>query len=279
MNKPNSFARTSNGKDYTVQNGIEDQLWRNYRASGTAKNREALILHYLWYVKYICNRLALELPSHIKADDLVSSGIIGLIDAIEKFDDSRKNLFRTYAFSRIRGAIIDELRRLDWAPRAVRRKAREIERSAQALKQKLNRQPTVNEIAASCKLSVEEVTKTFRDVNATALLSLEDILWNTDDQKGMSRIDTIEDKQAANPKRMMLDKENKAMLATQIERLDEKERLVLTLYYYEEMNLKEIGHILHVSESRVSQLHAEAIEHVRRSIMKSRSVAVESFME
>jgi RNA polymerase sigma factor for flagellar operon FliA len=128
-------------------------------------------------------------------------------------------------------------------------------------------------------LSVEEVTKTFRDVNATALLSLEDILWNTDDQKGMSRIDTIEDKQAANPKRMMLDKENKAMLATQIERLDEKERLVLTLYYYEEMNLKEIGHILHVSESRVSQLHAEAIEHVRRSIMKSRSVAVESFME
>jgi RNA polymerase sigma factor for flagellar operon FliA len=257
----------------------EETLWRNFKKNPNRANREALILYYLWFVKYICNRVAMELPSHIKKDDLISSGILGLMDAIEKFDDTRKNLFRTYAFSRIRGAIIDELRRLDWAPRAVRRKAREIERVTAELKHKLNRQPTIEEIAQETDTSAHEVSQVFRDVSATSLLSLEEVLWSSDDHKGLPRIDTIEDKQAANAKSALMVSENREIVSQQIQRLSEKERLVITLYYYEEMTLREIGEVLHVSESRVSQLHAEAIESIRRGIQKAKSVLYEEVLE
>jgi RNA polymerase sigma factor for flagellar operon FliA len=212
----------------------EETLWRNYKREHSEANREALILNYLWFVKYICGRMAMTLPSHIRADDLVSSGVFGLIDAIEKFDDRRKNQFRTYAFSRIKGAVLDELRRLDWAPRVVRRKARELEKVSAQLKHTLNRMPTADEISESSGYSKDEVERVYRDVAATSLLSLEEVLWESDNQKGVSRLDTIVDLGQESPKDALLKSENKSLLAAQISQLEEKERLVLTLYYFDE---------------------------------------------
>lgn len=259
----------------TQGNASEEQLWSNYRRNPTAGNREALIVNYLWFVRYICGRLAINLPSHIRADDLVSSGVIGLIDAIEKFDDSRKNLFRTYAFSRIKGAVLDELRRLDWAPRLVRKKARELERVSAQLKHELNRMPTAEEVSRRAGYSKDEVDRVHRDVMATSLLSLEEVMWESDDQKGLLRIDMIEDTGAENPKSALIKSENRDMLARQIEQLEKKERLVLTLYYYEELTLKEIGAVMQLSESRVCQLHSQAIDNLKRGIGKLKMMPME----
>ncbi|MFA5118905.1 MAG: FliA/WhiG family RNA polymerase sigma factor [Candidatus Omnitrophota bacterium] len=248
---------------------VEKQLWRNYKQSRSQQAREALILHYLWYVKYIAGRIAIKLPAHVRSEDLFNSGVIGLIDSLERFDDSRNNSFRTYAFTRIQGAIIDELRSLDWAPRSLRRKARAIKEASQVLSQKLNRQPGMPEIAQHLKMSVQEVSRVQADMHAVSLLSLDKVLPNQDDpERGACSLMLIECEKPVNSKTACEEKEKLELVAEQINGLPEKERLVVTLYYYEEMTLKEISETLSLSESRVSQLHTQAIQHIRGGIKK-----------
>lgn len=251
---------------YEDSEKIEEQLWQNFQQDPSKENKDALITHYLWYVKYICSRVAMELPARIRSEDLISSGVMGLIDAIEKFDKRKDSQFRTYAFSRIRGGILDELRRLDWAPRALRKKARQLNKVSSELEQRLHRKPTTEEIALEADVDPQEVSQVYREVNATALLSLEDTLWFDDGQTGRRRIDMIEDQKVISPKKALEIKEAKNLLVSAIQELSNKERLVVVLYYYEEMTLKEIGKVLDISESRVCQLHSQAMENIRKWI-------------
>jgi len=249
---------------------IEAKLWAAYKHARTkdAKNaKDALVLYYLGYVKYICQRMAMDLPAHMRAEDLVSSGVVGLIDAIDKFDDRRDNLFKTYAFIRIRGAVYDELRKFDWAPRALRGSARKIKKATIALEQKLSRHPRIEEIAKELKVSSEMVSRVKQEVISVSLLSLEEALSGEDD-KSFSRKDILADDKEVSPRHLYEVKEKQELIARQIEKLSDNERLAITLYYYEEMNLKEIGVVLGISESRVCQLHTQAIDHIRRGIKK-----------
>ncbi len=260
--------------DYKNQE-VEKQLWRNYKQSRLKETREALILHYLWYVKYIAGRIAIKLPAHVRSEDLFNSGVIGLIDALERFDDSRNNSFKTYAFTRIQGAIIDELRSLDWAPRSLRRKARAIKEASQILAQRLNRQPGMPEIAQHLKMSVQEVSKVQADMHAVSLLSLDKVLPHQDEpEKGTCGLMMLEAEKPVNAKVACEEKERLELIAEQIKGLPEKERLVVTLYYYEEMTLKEISETLSLSESRVSQLHTQALCHIRAGIKRLSGVLV-----
>lgn len=246
----------------------EKELWSAYQIDPSEINREALIVFYLRFVRYICGRIAIDLPSHVKEEDLLSSGVEGLMDAIEKFDPTRDNLFRTYAYNRIRGAVIDELRRLDWAPRSLRRKAKEFEKTEGELEQRFGRKVTPDEIAEEMNVSREEVDTVYRDVKTTALLSLDEVIKNSSVDKATKRMDMIENKKSLTPKQVLEQKELKELLAKKIEDLPKKEKLVIVLYYYEELTLKEIGAVLEVSESRISQLHSQAIERVVLELKK-----------
>ncbi|MCM8812765.1 MAG: FliA/WhiG family RNA polymerase sigma factor [Candidatus Omnitrophica bacterium] len=258
-------------KNHPESQKIEQGLWRKYRKEASRENREALIMHYLWLVKYICGRIAMELPSRIRAEELLNSGVLGLIEAIEKFDEQHNNLFKTYAFNRIRGAILDELRRLDWAPRLLRKKARDIERIAKSLELQYHRAPSLEEIAAAAGMSVQEVGALMQDVSATALLSLEETLFfNNEREHSPTIMETIEDTKAVNPTRELEQQETRELLAAALQKLPEKLRLVLTLYYYEELTLKEIGQVMDVSESRICQVHAKALVALQKEIKSLR---------
>lgn len=246
----------------------EKLLWKLYTEDPSDKNREQLIVFYLRYVRYICGRVAVELPNHIKEEDLLSSGVMGLIDAIDKFDNSRDNLFRTYAYNRIRGSILDELRRLDWASRSLRKKSKDIDRAEDNLQQKLGRKVSSDEVAEEMGMDADEVRTVKRSAQATAVLSLDEVLQLAGYNSGSKRSDTIEDTKALNPKKALERKELKELLAAQIEALSDKEKLVVVLYYYEELTLKEIGEVLEVSESRISQLHSQAISKIVAGLKK-----------
>jgi RNA polymerase sigma factor for flagellar operon FliA len=244
----------------------EQQLWQAYRSDPSEQNREALILLYLPFVKYICGRIAIELPSHVKSDELLASGVMGLLDALDKFDDTRDNQFRTYAFTRIRGSVFDELRRMDWAPRTLRRKMRELEQIESGLEQKLNRKPDIEEIAEAAGMETAEVSSIYQDARSTVLLSLDEVLHLDDGQKELRRVDTVADEKIDAPNESLEKREVRDLLSGQIRRLPQKEQTVLMLYYYEELTLKEIGAVMHVSESRVCQIHAQAIECIARGM-------------
>lgn len=246
----------------------EQLLWNSYKNDPSEENREQLIVFYLRFVRYICGRIAVELPSHIKEEDLLSSGVMGLIDAIDKYDYERENLFRTYAYNRIRGSILDELRRLDWAPRSLRKKARVIDRAEDNLQQKLGRKVSSDEVADEMGIDANEVRTVQRSAQATAILSLDEVIQLAGYDKGTKRADSVEDKKSVNPKKALERQELKELLAAQIEQLNDKEKLVIVLYYYEELTLKEIGEVLEVSESRISQLHAQAINRIVNGLKK-----------
>ena len=252
----------------------EEALWSQYKKARTKEAADALIIYYLGYVKRICQRVAMELPANITVDDLVSSGVIGLMDAIEKFDDRRSNLFKTYAFIRIRGAVLDELRKFDWVPRSLRGNARKIKQATVALEQKLGRHPRIEEIAKELRVSSRTVSHIKQEVGNALLLSLEETLWEGDN-KSYSRIDILADTREVSPRHLYENKEKQGFIARQIEKLSNNERLAITLYYYEGMNLKEIGVVLGISESRVCQLHAQAIQSIRRGIRKCSSSVYE----
>jgi RNA polymerase sigma factor for flagellar operon FliA len=234
-------------------------LWLEYRRTKDKELRDRLILNYSPLVKYVAGRLGSGLPAHVDEGDLVSYGLLGLIGAIERFDPDREIKFETYAISRIKGAIIDELRAMDWVPRSVRARARDIERAIGALEAKLGRAPTDEEISQNLGISQEELDDSLTDISRSSIAALDE-LWTTSaggDQ--IALIDTIEDTSGPEPQFALAQTELKEALGEAIARLPEREKLVVTLYYYEELTLREIGEVLGVTESRVSQLHTKAV--------------------
>ena len=235
-------------------------LWREYRARKDPALRDRLIVTYAPLVKYVAGRLGSGLPAHVDDEDLVSYGLLGLIGAIERYEPDRDVKFETYAIARIRGAIIDELRALDWVPRSVRSRAREIERAIGELESKLGRVPSDEEIAAKIGITTEELDESLSEISRSSIAALDE-LWSVGGSDGdqVALIDTIEDTEAPDPQGALSRTELREAIADAIARLPEREKLVVTLYYYEELTLREIGEVLGVTESRVSQLHTKAI--------------------
>lgn len=243
------------------------QLWDEYKDDATHEARERLILHYSPLVKFVAGRVASGLPQSIEQSDLVSYGIFGLIDAIDKFDPARGFKFETYAISRIKGAIIDELRSIDWVPRSIRAKARAVERAYSKLENELKRSPDDKEVAAELDLGEEELNHVLSQVSFTGLVALDELLGRQQgaggEGGGSATVgDTIADR-AHDPVEAFETDEMKHLLADAINRMPDRERLVLTLYYYEGLTLAEVGGVLGVTESRVCQIHTKAILQLR----------------
>ena len=228
----------------------------------TVEQKDKLILEYAPLIKFIAQKIAIRLPPNIEIDDLISSGVIGLMDAIEKYDPTRDNTFKTYAEFRIRGAILDELRAQDWVPRSVRDKAKLLDRTTIKLEATLGRVPEEQEVAEALGVNLEDYHDLVNQVRPVSLLSIDDsATFSNVDKKSI--INLLESCKLSNPLNQLNVKIVKEVVTKAIEELPEKQRLVLSLYYYEDLNLKEIGKILRVTESRVSQLHAQAISRLR----------------
>ena len=242
--------------------GVDEvgRLWRRYKEAPDQSTRDRLILTYAPLVKYVAGRLGAGLPTHVDESDLVSYGLLGLIDAIERYDPARDVKFETYAIQRIRGAIIDELRSMDWVPRSVRARAREIEKAIVQLEAQLLRAPTDEEIAAKLAVSVEELDDALLEISRSSIAALDE-LWASPTGSGdaVALVDTIEDPHSVEPGGELERGEVTELIGEAIAALPEREKLVVTLYYYEELTLREIGEVLGVTESRVSQLHTKAI--------------------
>ena len=245
------------------------QLWLDFRRTGDQKIRDRLILTYAPLVKYVAGRLGSGLPAHVDEGDLVSYGLLGLIGAIERYDPARDVKFETYAMARIKGQIIDELRSMDWVPRSVRARARNIERAIGELEARLGRAPTDEEIAKKLGITEEELEESLSEIARSSIAALDE-LWTVSGSGGggdaVALIDTIEDESAPDPQGTLSVTEQKEAVADAIARLPEREKLVITLYYYEELTLREIGEVLGVTESRVSQLHTKAILRLKAHI-------------
>jgi RNA polymerase sigma factor for flagellar operon FliA len=242
-------------------------LWRAFKTTGDRALREKLILHYSPLVKYVAGRVGVGLPPNIEQADLVSYGVFGLIDAIEKFDIERAIKFETYAISRVRGQIIDELRLIDWIPRSVRYKAREVERAYADLEGQLHRTPTEAEVAARMGIAVGDLHHIFSQVSYVNVVALDELL-SVGGEKGdkLTLGDTLEDKGAPDPVLAFEGEETKYLLARAINQLPEREKIVVTLYYYEGLTLSEIGQVLGVTESRICQMHTKAVLQLRAKI-------------
>jgi RNA polymerase sigma factor for flagellar operon FliA len=240
-----------------------------YVIGGVELTREEIVHKYLHLVKYVAGRISVNLPPNVELNDLINDGILGLIDAIEKYDDARGVKFETYAITRINGAILDALRSLDWVPRAVRQRARELERAYQELEAQLGRVPTEDELANKLGITVKELDTLMQRVRGTAVLSLEEFLPN---EKGyeIPLVDTLKD--SDNDVTSAVEaREIRGALVTAVEELPPQERTVISLYYFDGLTLKEIKSALNVSESRVSQIHAQAVIHLRQKLRELRS--------
>ncbi len=248
------------------------EIWRQYKEEKIQEAREKLILHYAPLVKYVAGRVSSGLPANIEYSDLVSYGIFGLIDAIEKYDTGRGIKFETYAISRIRGSIIDELRAIDWVPRSVRFKARELEKVYMLLEGSLKRMPTDEEVAREMGISLDDFFQLLNQMSFISLVALDE-MWNVGGEKGdkLSLVDTLEDAKAKDPSKSYDVEERKTLLADAINRLPEREKIVVSLYYYEGLTLKEIGEVLGVTESRVCQMHTKAILRLKGRLGASQS--------
>jgi RNA polymerase sigma factor FliA len=239
-------------------------LWRRYKSTGDDKARERLVVAYSPLVKYVGGRMASGLPAHVEEADLISYGLVGLIGAIERFEPEREIKFETYAITRIKGSIIDELRSLDWVPRSVRARARDIEKANRKLEHRFQRAPTDEEMAAELSMTVEEFQDALLQISNSTVAALDE-LWTVSDASGdqVSLLDTIQDPGAPDPAQVMDSTDMKDRVADAIARLPEREKLVVALYYYENLTLREIGEVLGVTESRVSQLHTKAVLRLR----------------
>ena len=230
------------------------------------ENTEQIVKEYSPMIKYVANRIALRLPPHIEVDDLISVGAIGLMDAIEKYDPSRGAKFKTYAEFRVRGSILDELRSLDWVPRSVRQKASNLDAVSSKLQSKLGRLPEDEEIAKEMGVTLEEFFKTLNETRNMPLLSLEDLGIARDSGDKQSLLDTLEGRGDVDPQTQMRLTELKNLIAAAIDSLPEKERLMVSLYYSEELTMKEIGEVLGITESRISQIHSKAVYRLRTKL-------------
>ncbi|MEZ5065301.1 MAG: FliA/WhiG family RNA polymerase sigma factor [bacterium] len=243
-----------------------ERLWKDYRRTRSPEVREKLVLRYVSLVKYVAGRLAIGLPPSVQADDLISSGILGLMDAIDKYDLERDTRFETYAVTRIRGAILDELRALDWIPRSTRQKARKLEGVYTVLENSLGRQATTEEVAKHMNLSTTALYGLLDEVRSTNLVSLDEYVQGKDGEGQTRLVDAVEDKVSLDPSERIDIEDLKEVMNSAILRLPPRERLVIALYYYEELTLKEIGSILNVSESRISQIHTKAVTRLRNKL-------------
>ncbi len=251
-------------KTYTEQDELK--LWKEYKEKRNPEIRDRMVKQYAPLVKYVAGKVAVGMPQNVEFDDLVGYGVFGLFDAIEKFDPDKHVKFKTYAVTRIRGAIFDELRAIDWVPRSVRQKSREIEDAIRRLEASLGRAATDAEVAREMNMTDKEFEKTMLRVSGTSILSLNDVWYTGEDNDKVSIADSIESPDNFNPDNIVEKEEVKRVIIQSIQELPEKEKTVLVLYYYEDLTLKEIGKVLEVTESRVSQLHTKAIMRLRAKL-------------
>ena len=253
-----------------MQNDSKNQkeIWKQYHETKDPALRESLILKYSYLIKYIAGRLNIYFGSNVEYDDLVSFGVFGLIDAIDKFDINKGVKFETYASLRIRGAIIDSIRGMDWVPRSLRQKSKELEKAYREAENELGRSATDKDIADRLKISVDELHRLLNEVNVSTMISLEDFL----EQNYEIGVEPTSGRRQERPEYEAELNELGEILGNAIDKLPEKEKMVLTLYYYEELTLKEISAIMKVSESRISQLHTKAIMHLRGKLARQRSL-------
>ncbi len=233
--------------------------------------RDKFVMDYLPLVKYVVGKFMIYLPSHIDQEDLFESGILGLIEAAERFDDSKNVKFKTYAFHRIRGSILDYLRLQDWVPRSVREKDNLIKNAYNALEQKLNRTPHTEEIAEEMGISCSDLDKMLVDINMCSMLYLEDISFGGNEDTKVKANEIIKDEKTSAPLSNLESQEEQEVLEQAIKELASNEKLVITLYYYEDMLLREIAEVMNLSESRVSQLHHRALMSIRAKAHKSKT--------
>jgi len=244
----------------TAQAENVTEVWEDFFKVRDEYCRNILLEHYLPLVKYTAERIYAKLPDKVELDDLISAGIFGLMDAIDAFDPERGVKFETYCTPRIRGAILDELRSMDWVPRLVRARAHQLERALRTLEAHLGRMPTDKEIAKELDLSMDDFRRLQRDATATGLVSLNNKFTDSDSEKDIREIDIIEDQRSQNP---LIEAQKRDLKGLLTKGLTRAERLIIVLYYYEEMTMKEIGATLDLSESRVSQMHSSIIARLK----------------
>ena len=244
-----------------------NRLWDRYKATGDLHARERLILQYSPLVKYVAGRVSVGLPNSVEHGDLTSYGLFGLIDAIEKFDPDKGFKFETYAIARIKGAIIDELRSIDWIPRSVRSKARQVEKALTKLEAGLGRTPTEGELAAELDTSVKDLRQMLAKVSLTSLVALDDSFSGEEGER-TALIDTLRDPLAHDPQDSYAQRELRDLLNDAVNRMPEREKTVIVLYYFEGMTLAQIGQVLSVTESRVCQLHTKAVLGLRAKVVE-----------
>ena len=251
------------------EHGEQDlqDLWTAFKSSGDERAREGLILHYSPLVKFVAGRVGSGLLRNVDQNDLVSFGTFGLIDAVDKFEPERGFKFETYAVNRIKGAILDELRHLDWVPRSVRARAREIQRTMAELNHKLQRTPTEDEVAEAMEVPLGTLRDQLGEIANLGFVALDELL-NPAERDSGAMSEMIDDPGAIDPSGSFEKEETRYMLADSINRLPDRERLVLTLYYYEGLTLAEIGGVLNVTESRVCQIHTKAVMSLRNRFIE-----------
>ncbi|WP_431878850.1 FliA/WhiG family RNA polymerase sigma factor [Amycolatopsis sacchari] len=268
--QPASRGGGTNGDAPNEVDAAINALWREFRERPNQRLRERLVLHYAPLVKYVAGRVGTGLPTHVDVGDLVQSGIFGLIDAIEKFDPDRGWRFETYAMQRIRGAILDDLRSQDWVPRVVRSRLREAERALERLGARLHRTPTDTELAEELGIGLDELRDLYGQLRLTSVVALEDLIAAGKDSGSL--VDTLQDEDAVDPVAVLVDRDNRRQLAEAIAQLTERDRIVVSLYYFESLTLAEIGKVLGVTESRVSQLHTRAVLRLRARLTEQAGV-------
>ena len=245
-----------------------DNVWREYGKTKDPALKEKLILHYSHLVKYVAGRLSIHIGQHVEYDDMISYGIFGLIDAIDKFDCEKGVKFETYASMRIRGSIIDSIRKLDWVPRTLRQKNKQLDQTFSELENELGREPTEGEIAEKLNISLEETQELIKKSSVASLVSLNDYLDQNHEATFMGTSGT----QIESPETQYEKYEVKEMLVDAINKLSDKEKKVISLYYFEDMTLKEISIIMGVSESRISQIHSKAVLRLKARLGKYKSI-------
>ncbi|WP_336922764.1 RNA polymerase sigma factor WhiG [Aquipuribacter sp. SD81] len=264
---PEELAREAAREAKADAEAVVAAMWTQYKATGDRAVRDRLILHYSPLVKYVAGRVGVGLPANVEHADLVSYGVFGLIDAIDKFDHERAIKFETYAISRIRGAIIDELRSIDWIPRSVRSKSREVERAYAALEAELHRSPTEQEVADRLGIAISDLHAIFSKVSYANVVALDELM-HAGSERGDSLTlgDTLKDSKAEDPVAAFETQETKFLLSRAVNLLPEREKIVVTLYYYEGLTLAEIGRVLGVTESRICQMHTKAVMQLRAKL-------------
>lgn len=249
--------------------GPVDELWAEFKSTGSHQARDELIVHYAPLVKYVAARVAIGLPNNVDQEDLASAGILGLMEAVNKFEPERGFKFESYAAARIRGAIIDDLRSLDWVPRSVRSQARKVEEALSKLQDKLGRVPNDEEVAEEMEVTVRKLRSIYAKVSTIMFVSLDRLMSVGDKgESGMSLVDTLVDTNAEDPQAAVEQKEMKQFLVKAIAGLPDRERTAITLYYYEGLSLAEISQVVGVSQARISQMNAKSVMTFRSLLNK-----------